>query len=144
MVTKTLGNVSTLDLGDVCYDCPFEPSEVLSERKTLWKCRGKLSWFEDTWQGRGNKFLSKDPTQVEHARIMAVQANVKEHCRNEPLKGIDAVAAILNDEGPSPSALEAAKRQETVKPPRERLLNSEFSREIFCTDCKLLGCILTC
>ena len=101
----------------------------------MWKCRGKTLSFEDNWQegsptrrisskswvGETN-FYPKIRQQVEHARIEAVQANVKEHCCNEPLGGIVAVAAILNDEGPSPSAFEAAKCQETVKPPRERRL----------------------
>ena len=136
-------------------DCPFDPSEVLSERKTLWKCRGKTSWFEDNWQeGSPTRrisskswvgetyFYPKFRQQVEHARIMAVQANVKEHCCNEPLQGIDAVAAILNDEGPSPSALEAAKRQETVKPPRERRLRGNKAPMMFefcCSDNSKLG-----
>ncbi len=31
-------------------DCPFDPSDVLSERKTMWKCKGKTSWFDDNWQ----------------------------------------------------------------------------------------------
>ena len=136
-------------------DCPFDPSEVLSERKTLWKCRGKTSWFEDNWQeGPPTRrisskswvgetyFYPKFRQQVEHARVMAVQANVKEHCCNEPLGGIDAVAAILNDEGPSPSAFEAAKRQETVEPPRERRLRGNKAPMMFefcCSDNSKLG-----
>ena len=70
------------------------------------------------------------------------QANVKEHCCNEPVQGIDAVAAILNDEGPSPSALEAAKRQETVTPPRERRLRGNKAPMMFefcCSDNSKLG-----
>ena len=68
---------------------------------------------------------------------MAVQANGKEHCCNEPLGGIDAVAAVLNDEGPSPSAFAAAKRQETVKPPRDRRLRGNKAAIMFefcCSD----------
>ena len=73
---------------------------------------------------------------------MAVQANVKEHCCKEPLGRIDAVAAILNDEGPSPSAFEAAKRQETAKPPRERRLrgnNKPMMFEFCCSENSKLG-----
>ena len=68
--------------------CPFDPSEVLSERKTLWKCRGKTSWFEDNWQeGSPTRrisskswvgetyFYPKFRQQVEHAHIMAVQSS---------------------------------------------------------------------
>ena len=74
-------------------DCPFDPSEVLSARKTLWKRRGKTSWFEDNWQeGSPTRRISskswvaetysypKFRQQVEHARIMAAQANVNGHC----------------------------------------------------------------
>ena len=46
-----------------------------------------------SWVGETYFYLSRQ--EVEHARIMAVQANVKEHCCNEPLSGIDAVAAIF-------------------------------------------------
>ena len=127
-------------------DCPFDPSEVLPERK----CRGKTSWLEGSptrrissksWVGE-TYFYPKFRQQVERARIMAVQANVEEHCCNEPLGGIDAVAAILNDEGPSPSALEAAKRQEPVKLPRERRLRGNKAPmmcEICCSDNSKLG-----
>ena len=62
-----------------------------------------------SWVGETYFFLSRQ--EVEHARIIAVQ---------EPLSGIDAVAAILIMKELSPSALEAVKRQETVKPPFER------------------------
>ena len=73
---------------------------------------------------------------------MAVQANVKECCCNEPVGGIDAVAAILNDEGPSPSAFEAAKHQETAKPPREGRLrgnNKPMMFEFCCSEHSKLG-----
>ena len=87
-------------------------------------------FLPESWVGEAY-FYPQVRQQVEHARIMAVQANVKEHCCNEPLGGIDAVAAILNDEGPSPSAFEAAKRQETAKPPRERRLRGSNKPMMF-------------
>ena len=87
-------------------------------------------------------FYPKFRQQVEHARNMAVQANVKEHCCNEPLGGIDAVTAVLNDEESSPSAFEAAKRQETGPPPRERRLRGNRAPVMFefcCSENSKLG-----
>ena len=91
-------------------NCPFESNSISSARETSWKCRGKTSAYTDDWQdGSANRkisskswvgctwFFPKVNIDVDQAYLAVMKSNAAENLKRSPVKGAEAVAAILND-----------------------------------------------
>ncbi|CAE7029195.1 GIP [Symbiodinium natans] len=90
--------------------CPFDFHLLSSARETEWKCRGKLSTFSDDWQDKSPNrrisskswvgatwFFPKKEIDPNQAKLDTMKANAEEQLKRSPLKGAQAVAAILHD-----------------------------------------------
>ena len=88
-------------------DCPFDASDVFTERITEWKCRNRVSVHKDDWQKTPYQrisskswvgstwFYPKKPIDEEKAVLFAVQANLSHEVRRRNPMKCDAMFAKL-------------------------------------------------
>ena len=88
-------------------DCPFDATDVFTERVTEWKCRGRISIHKDNWQKTPYQrisskswvgstwFYPKKPVDEQVAPIMAMSANIiDDNYIRQPQK-VDAMFASM-------------------------------------------------
>eukprot|EP00435_Cladocopium_sp_Y103_P060485 s1600_g22.t1 len=88
-------------------DCPFDASDVFTERVTEWKCRHRVSVHKDDWQKTPYQrisskswvgstwFYPKKPIDEEKAVLFAMQANLSHEVRRRNPMKCDAMFAKL-------------------------------------------------
>ena len=143
---------------------PFDMCTVSEGRETQWKCRGKVSVYEDNWQqGSPNRrisskswtgvtwFFPKQPLRPEEAKLRAAISNAADQQKRvkPPPKGIDAVASIvhcMSSVTEDPEAMKALAQKvgdaAPKAPPRKSLpkgTGSETMFEFCCDPKSMLG-----
>ena len=118
-------------------DCPFDASDVFTERVTEWKCRNKVSLHKDDWQKTPYQrisskswvgstwFYPRKPIDEDKAKLFAMQANIANGSEARLPKKCDAMFATMiaesQDKFATAEHIERVIRNvHKVKPPKER------------------------
>ena len=141
-------------------DCPFDSSDVFTERITEWHCRNRKSTYKDNWQKTPYQrisqkswigctwFYPRKPVDPDKAQLYAMQSNVTSHpTLNRPRKFEAMFAALIADAEDKHEAAEfltrVTRNVNQVKPPEARKKRSENPTcfEFCCSKDSSLGAV---